>query len=449
MARRLNKRLLAYLLIFVGVPLAVLIIAMAGGWFSTGNPQPYFEEAQALVQDENWGQAWIAIRDAIRHGGGRDPEIQFLFGQIAIHQTPQPAVTDAIRAYQTVIALKPDHLEARRNLVEILLAVRSWSQAKAEVDTLIKMDPTFGKAYLWAGAVELGLAESENNLSRRAPYYEAAIARCRQGIEQDPGLLDLYRLMAAAYDRLGQDDKVNETVDLLLAKNPKRPEAYIMKAQRLATLRKMDEAEQLLEKALVVIGADASIYSALGDVAISKRNPDAAREFFSKAIATDPKIEATYIRLAGLYRMENQRPQAIETLAQGLVQLPQSVPLRAEQADVYLEIGDVAKADERMAEIEKATPNPDAPDTAVLLYLKGKRALRKMEVRPAIDFLEQARDKWASPQTRLLLGRAYMLAGELGAAQRELKALVSPEEQPGLVAAWRTLAVPPKMFSWF
>ena len=432
MARRLNKRLVVYLLIFVGVPAVVLLIALSGGWFSRSDPGPYFEEARGLVENENWDKAWSAIKEAIRHGGGRDPEIQFLFGQIAIHQTP-PAVGDAIRAYQAVLALKPDHLEARRNLAEIFMAVRYWKEAKAEVDRLIEMDPEFGKAYLWAGYVELGMAETESNLSKRAPYYEAAIARCLQGVEKAPDLLDLYRLMATAHERLGQSDKVNEVLDLMLAKNPNRAEAYIMKAGRLVVLGKPDEAEQRLKKGLAVVGPNALIYAALGDVAMGKKNPDAARDFFSKAIAADPKNDAAYIRLAGLYRMENQRPLAIEILAKGLTQLPESVSLKAEQADLYLETGDVAKADERIAEIAKAMP-----DAATVWYLRGKRALRKMEIRQAITFLEQARDKQAMPQARLLLGRAYVLADELGAAQRELKALV--DEQSGLVAARRTLA---------
>ena len=451
MARRLNKRMLVYILIFVGVPVVVLLIALGGGWVSSGNPQRYYEDAKKAVDAEDWTAAWPLIRNAVRAGGGKDPDIQFLMAQIALQQNPR-AIQAAIQAYKMTLLLKHDHVEAQRGLAELYLGIGWQKEAKAECAKLIEMDPTYGRGYLWAAIVELRFAANEKSDANRAPYYEAAIARCRQGIEKAPDLLELYRLMASAYDRLDQADKVDETLDLAVEENPKTPEAYILKAGRLISLDRVQEAGDVLTQGLKVAGENARLYVALGEVAVSQKNPDAARGYFAKAITLDPKSEASYLRLSNMYRGDNLLEKAQETLVQGLKELPDSFNLRSEDADVLLEMGALKKADEQIDEIskmtkadEKADEKPDETGKAQLRvaavnYLRGKRALRSMQVRQAITYLEKSRDTQPTPQASLLLGRAYLLADELGLAQRELESLLSLTNRSGLVSALRLLA---------
>ena len=153
MARRLNTRLLVYIVIFVGVPLVVLVIAFMGGVFSRGDPTRYLAEAKVAA------------------GGGKDPDNQFLLAQIAMHQNPA-AVAVAMQADRAALALKPTHLDAQRHLAELCLAVHFWKEAQREVDRLIALDPTYGKAYLWAAVVQMSMAEAEpggKQVSRLGP----------------------------------------------------------------------------------------------------------------------------------------------------------------------------------------------------------------------------------------------------------------------------------------
>ena len=432
MARRLNKRLLLMVLIFIGVPVAVVIWAFSMGWFSAGDPKQLHEEAKKFFEQEEYAQAWIAIRNAANAGGNQDPELMFFLGQVAMKQNP-PSIGQALRAFKTAVSLKPDHVEAQRHLAELYLAVRYWKEAKAEIKRLKELDPSFGKAYLWGGAVELALAAAEPLQARKVPYYEAAAASCREGIEKAPDLLELYRLLAQVYTRLEQDDKVEEVINLAVANNPTNADAYILKAGRLISLNQSDEAANVLKLAVEKTGESARLYIALGEVAIKENDIDAAKQHFVGAIAADPKDVTGYLRLASIHRLQKDREKAVNVLGQGLKELPDSTALIAQQADLYLEMNEPEKADDLIARLEKETIRP-----GVIEYLKGKRAMSRRHLRQAITYLEQAREKQPGPQSRLLLGRAYLSAGELGAAQRELQDLV--DEHPRLTPAWRDLA---------
>jgi len=432
MARRLNTRLVGMVALFVVGPVLILGVAFFMGWFSTGDPKELYERAQGFFEREEYAQAWIAIRNSAKAGGNQDPDIMFLLGQIAMKQKP-PAVAQALQAFKTVVTLKPDHVEAQRRLAELYLLVRYWKEAKAEIKRLTELDPSFGKAYLWGGVVEMALAAAEPIQTKKVPYYEAAAASCREGIENAPDLLELYRLLAQVHTALEQDDKVAEVIDLAVANNPTNADAYILKATRLITLNQGDEATKVLKLAVEKAGESARLYIALGEVALKENDPDAARQHFAGAIAADPKETTSYLRLAGIHRMENDREKAVEVIEKGLAEVPDSMELLAQQADLYLEMNHQEKADELIAKLEQGTPSP-----GVVEYLKGKRAVLRRQLRLAITYLEQARDKQRGPQSQLLLGRAYLAADELGAAQRELQNLVA--EWPRLTPAWRDLA---------
>ncbi|MCX5683637.1 MAG: hypothetical protein NT049_08135, partial [Planctomycetota bacterium] len=233
MAKRLNTKLLVRLLIFGGVPLAIVItifFVAPSSWWSGGDPDLYVKEARScmeaaqLLESKNpppfhataeWTQAWLAIRNAVKLGAGKKAEVQFLLGQIAMHQTP-PAGPSAIQAFRQAVKLKPDYVEPQRELAKLYLGSHYWKEARSEIALLIQMDPSDGNAYLWAAYVELAAAEAEPIQSKRVPFYEVVVERCRTGIQKAPELLELYLRMALAYEKLSQPEKVVEVMDLAI-----------------------------------------------------------------------------------------------------------------------------------------------------------------------------------------------------------------------------------------
>ncbi len=449
MARRLNTRLLVHVLVFVGVPAGLILFAFlaAAGFlgpgaagifdfgFLGGDPKQLYKEAKTLYEEGRYTQAWIAIRQCAKAGGGDDPEVCFLTGEIALKQTP-PAGGQAIEAYRKTLHLKPDHLEAQRRLTEVYVNLRYWREALTEAQRLQEMDPTLGRAYLWEALAHLGLAEAEPIRSRKMPHLDKAAAACGKGIQQVPDDLDLYRMLAHLYRRLERPEKLDETVDLAVTNNPDSPEAYLLKGNRLMEQDHPEEAIQILKQGLERVGPNADLFVALGEVAVNQVDLEAAKEHFKGAVEADPTNDRGYLRLSGIHRLENEREAAVAVLDQGLEANPDSAALLAQQADLYLEIGRRQKADAVIGRLETAEQEGRTAPGAVE-FLKGKRALLSQQVRQAITFLEQARDKQPGPRARLLLGRAYLLAGELGSAEAELQRLI--DQHPALTPAWRTL----------
>jgi tetratricopeptide (TPR) repeat protein len=448
MARKLNVRLVGKVALFGVVPLAVLLWVIFGVWRPSHDPKQFYLEAQTRWEAKDYGQAWIAIRNAAKAGGARNPDVQLLMARIALKQSP-PAVGPAMQALHNALAVKPDLVEAQRLIAEIYTGIRYWKEAKAEIDRLIQLDPSYGKAYLWDGVVEMGLAEGEPIQAKKMPHYETAAKRLQVGIEKEPSLLPLYELLSKVYDKMGLTEKVDEVLNLAIANAPTKAEAYLMRAGRLmaqadASLmkadretakNKFDQATDVLKKGMEKVADKPRLYLALGEVAMKKRDFDAAKDSFTNAVALDPKSEMAHLLLASVYRSENDREKSLAAVEAGLAQLPASTALLTEQADLCLELSNVRKAEEVIAQLEKVAPDTTA---GIVSYLRGKRALMTRQTRQAITFLEQAKEKQPTPQVRLLLGRAYLMVDELGAAQSELDSLIA--DYPTLSGAWRTSA---------
>jgi tetratricopeptide (TPR) repeat protein len=463
MARKLNVRLVGKVALFGVVPLAIAIYVFFVVWRPSHDPKQFYNDAQKYWTAKDYGQAWIAIRNAAKAGGTRDPDIQLLMARIALKQSP-PAGGAAVQALHNALAVKPDLVEAQRMIAEVYTGARYWKEAKAEIDRLIQLDPSYGKAYFWDGLVEMGLADAEPIQAKKVPYYEAAAKRLHQAIGKQPpvepfvlepwefvnsgilkrfGLtfhraptrLPLYALLVFAHEGLGQDEKVEEALNLAIANDPTQAEAYLMRAGRETAKNKLDQATDVLKKGMEKGADKPRLLVALGEVALKKRDFDAAKDFFTQAVALDPKNEVAHLRLESVYRSENDREKALAAVEAGLVQLPESPALLTEQADLCLELSNFKKAEEVIAHLEKAAPELTAGPVS---YLRGKRALMAQQTRQAIAFLEQAKEKQPTPQVRLLLARAYLMADELGAAQSELDSLIA--DQPTMAGAWRTSA---------
>jgi tetratricopeptide (TPR) repeat protein len=209
--------------------------------------QSLYKQAQELMKADERAKAYIAIFQALKAGGEQDADMQFLAARICMHQSP-PAVQKAIEALKTALTINPKHVEAQRMLAELYTAVRWWQEAKIECDKLIALAPSDARGYLWAAVAEMRLGDAASADDLRKPFYEAAAAKCRAGIASVPNTPDLYRVMAQAYEKLGQNEKIDAILDQAITNNPAVLEFRIQKAGRLLDAKKTAEAEKVIEE---------------------------------------------------------------------------------------------------------------------------------------------------------------------------------------------------------
>ncbi len=468
MARRLNTKLIAYLVVFLGPALiaAVVGIGVRIRGDQAGDPLALLAEAEEYRQEGELQRAFLTLQRAAK-ADQENIEILYELHEVALLQEPQPFVTAARSALERILALDPQNFEARRDLagLYVFLPARRVSEgvlwprdggvplealfplsrrrgmwqsnnraAMQAVDALIQLKPDYGLGHLWGALIQLHIGDDKPLKADKNVHYENVIRRCEAGLEHAPDMIDLYRLMALAGNRLEyEEEKVLEITDRAVAAKPGAAEAYLLKASWLERFDRRDEAVEVLSTGLEQAGEDPRLYRALGEIEVRRRRVEVAAAHLRKAIELDPEQERSYLLLARLYTIEGDSERRAEVLEQGRRALPESERLTFEQADAYLDLKEFEKAQALIAELDDGED-----ETGRVSYLRGKYALIQNQLRQAITHLLRAREKNPTPMARMLLGQAYLRSDELGAAADELEELLLVT--PGLVRARAMLA---------
>ncbi len=471
MARRLNTRVLLYLVIFMGGGLVGLGILIAKAVLSDqgGDPVALLAEAREQKERGEHQRALLTVRKAVE-ADPKNIEALHELSEIALMQEPRPPIMMARNALERVLAMDPTNFEARRDLAGLYVFIplrhpeRGFIRARddelsltelyalsrgrgvlwqadsktalREIDALIELRPEYGLGHLWGGVIELHLGDDAPLKADKDERYGVVVQRCETGIQFAPGRVDLYRLMVMAMhgDRLGVgEDKMLEVADRAIENNPDVTDAYALKAGLLTGFGRLDEAAELLRGALEKVGQDGDVYAALGDIELRRRKIEQAEQDLLKAVEIKPDAEGPYLRLARLYAVGGQHPKRIDILQRGRRHLPEARGLKFELADAWLDVSEFEKAEALIADLD------DGEDrTGQVSYLRGKKALMQRQARQAITHLLRAREKNPTPLARFLLGQAYLQVEELGAAAKELNQLLLVT--PGLTQARALLA---------
>lgn len=98
----------------------------------------------------------------------------------------------------------------------------------------------------------------------------------------------------------------------------------------------------------------AALLIADGDAALRAGDPQAAVDAFEAALAVDPAHTPTLLRLAAAARANDLQGKAIRYYREALAREPKNVDALAGEGAALAEKGALAKARERLAQVEKA-----------------------------------------------------------------------------------------------
>lgn len=125
-------------------------------------------QAKVLFGDGEIDVAEDLIRRFLLETGDH-PEAMRLLGQIG-HQ--RNVLDDAETLYEGVLAMVPDHDEARHEYVQVLIARHKFPQAREALEPLLKRDPRNHAHRIQAATIKVGLGDFESVI----PEYRAMIA---------------------------------------------------------------------------------------------------------------------------------------------------------------------------------------------------------------------------------------------------------------------------------
>lgn len=285
----------------------------------------------------------------------------------------------AVEAFSGAITLRPDSMLAYVKRGEAYRRRAEFGQALRDLRKAAELDPTATRP------LEL-LGDLNASLERYARAQESYAAYLRLD-DRSPRVL--YKLALADY-RLGQPQSAIAPLRQALALDDRFAPGFYLLGLCLLQLEQTTEAVTALERAVAIEPGLSAAREKLAEAYGAARREKEAINQLEALAALDPTRAERYVALGLAYGRAGRFDQAVITLRRVAEEHP-------EDPQAYLAIGRVW--------LEAAEAQRD------------RVALNK--AKEALDVV--ARRSPPGSEALLLLGRAQLLSGDLGAAERSLK----------------------------
>ncbi len=175
---------------------------------------PVIVQAKVLFSDGDVDTAEMLIRRFLLEAGDH-PEGMRLLAQIGHMRN---VLDDAETLYAGVLDMVPEHHEARREYVQVLIARHKFPQAREALEPLLSIDPTNHSHRIQAASIQVGLGD-----------FEGVIPSYRALLEEIPGDAPLAKVRRADLNlwlghALKTEGLTNEAIDAYMAATDDRPD---------------------------------------------------------------------------------------------------------------------------------------------------------------------------------------------------------------------------------
>lgn len=189
---------------------------------SAAKPAPLREPVQS-------GRLRIAVEQSLEGDAAR----LFAVG-VAAHRAGDLAA--ARSAYERVLALQPNDVDALNNMGILLAATREYDQADALLRRAVRLAPRNAGAWNNLGTV----------LAQRAQHTDA-VAAFQQALALDPQHQGARVSLAQQFLAIGAGDRARQALEEVIAMNPSMPEAYYALGQALELEQRWPDAIRAYE----------------------------------------------------------------------------------------------------------------------------------------------------------------------------------------------------------
>jgi len=208
----------------------------------------------------------------------------------------------AIQAYQTNLKIDPNFFDSLLHLGFVTYRLKRNQDALSFLEEAVKLNPKRPESYLLMGLTYFQMEQ-----------YQEAKAKLEEGILHDPANAELHFNLGTAYDKLNLFDKVVREMEQTLELDPDHADALnylgysyadrginqeqaLTLTQRAVALKphngyyvdslawalyklgRVEEALEMIQRALSLVSDDPVIYEHLGEIFLEKEERDKARE---------------------------------------------------------------------------------------------------------------------------------------------------------------------------
>lgn len=291
-------------------------------------------------------------------------------------------------SFRMALQKKPDYIEARRNLAQVLIANKRLAEAERELKTILETNKRDSRALVLLAS----LAERRGDSS-------AQIEWLRQATSADTSKFGPRAQLASAYLSSRQEKKSLDETASLLRDFPEEPLALITASRIYEATNQRDRMESVLNRLVTLQPEATSARIMLARALEQNKKIPAARSTYERAL-TMTDVDTAPIAVEMIFfearqgnvaaakavadRLRRQQPKSINAdLAMGRVMLGQRKPVEALQylaaakriaftspvaratSEAYVQSGKPAEAITVLREYQKANPRDASALTAI------------------------------------------------------------------------------------
>jgi len=316
----------------------------------------------------------------------------------------------AFDVLERVVRKDPTRKQTRRELVDIAIAMRRFSDARAHLERyLLAENPNDAELLGLLGQCQAAMTENAEALKS----FQKAIELAPQRIEVYPRLAEILR---TRFKRNGQAERV---MAKMIEANPDSQRAHLLHGQYLHEIGAADGAMQSAQKALELKPDDRDALWLAAQCALEQQDLPRARQYAQRGIELYPTHVPMYITLSDVELRAARRDAAVETVQKGLDAIGDDRQLLWRKANLLIEAGRIEEAEQSTGKLAAS----DCPE-AMLDYLRARLDFAQSRWLSASRKFEHARPGLTgSPgllkQIDFWLGECY---GKLGNTDRQISA---------------------------
>ena len=309
------------------------------------------------------------------------PEDREVLAEYGILQADLSRYSQAFITLEKVIRDQPDRSDARRKLVDVLMAMGRYRDAAVNLkEYLLKASPDAEELWTLLGRCQASVGEDNE-----------AVYSLQVAISIAPEQLDTYAHLAGLLRyRLESEEDADALMRKMVEANPKSPRAHVLLGSYLRGILLLEEAGEVAAKALQLAPDDHDALLLATRCAVDGEEYDKAREHALRLVEFHPDSASAYAMLAEIELRGGRRDEAtskgIRWVRRGLEEVPGDEELLWKLAILSVEHGEIQEAEQAAQKLsEVGHPEP------VIEYLRARIEARRGDWMAASQRLEGIR----------------------------------------------------------
>jgi tetratricopeptide (TPR) repeat protein len=209
-----------------------------------------------------------------------------------------------------------------------------FAEAAVQYANAVRQDPESGMA-------RMRLADAH----MAAGHTRAAFPEYIRAADLLPNDLDAQMKAGGLLLNGGLFEEAKNRARAILQKDPKNPAGLMLLGNSLAGLKNVDDALDVVNRAIEIDPERAGVYSNVGVLQLAKGDHALAETAFKRAVAVSPQSVDAYVNLGNFYRAVKRYPEAEEALKRALPFGAKNPRLNRAIASLYVEWNKLPEAE--------------------------------------------------------------------------------------------------------